>query len=78
MEKFPKQECIPVRFVPPTAVAIGGVSASDPLGDPPGCGPGDPQVWAWRPPPGQTPQLPPGCGPGDPRPDPSTFPWVWA
>ena len=32
----------------------------------PQCGPGDPQVWDWR---------PPRCGPGDPpKPDPSTSP----
>ena len=74
------KECITVGCVPPAAVAVccgGGVCLSACWDTPPGCGPGDAQVWACsplgvsleRPPPtpSQTPQPPP-------RPDPSTPP----
>ena len=58
MEKFPKQECIPVRFVPPTAVAMGGG-----VGCLPQCMLGyTPQVWAWRPPQARPLNFPLGVG----------------
>ena len=70
-----KQECIPVGYIPPTAVAVcwWGVCLSA-CWDTTRCGPGDtsPQVWAWRPP-------PPRCGSGDPPGQtPQLPPWVWA
>ena len=69
-----KQECIPVGYVPPAAVAVcwgrgrgclpqcmlGYTPLGMGLKTPPWCGPGDP--------PSQTLNLPPGCGPGDPPP----------
>ena len=72
-ELFDKQECIPVGCVPPAVVAVcwggvGGVCLSACWDiPPPGVGLETPQpypstspwVWAWRPPPGQTPQPPP-------------------
>ena len=50
-----EQECIPVRYLPPAAVAV----CWDPLHPPPGVGLEAPsQVWAWRPP-GQIPPTSP-------------------
>ena len=58
----------------------------------PWCGPGDTQVWAWRPPgcwpgdplvvgledpPGQMPELPPRCGPGNHLPWPNPSTSPW-
>ena len=74
-----KQECIPVGYVTPAAVAVGGGLDLIPLNFPLGCGPGpDPPQF---PPLGVDLDLIPlnfplGCGPG---PDPPQFPpWVWA
>ena len=59
-----KQECIPVGYVPPAAVAVRGVSTTPPEQEPPWsrhpprCGPGDP----------------PGVGLETPPADPSTSP----
>ena len=59
---IPQQECIPVRCVPPTVVAVcwgdlpqcmlGYPPPRCGPGDPPGCGPGETclKVWTWRPP----------------------------
>ena len=69
-EWIDKQECIPLRCVLPTPVAVRGVC-------PMHAGFHPPPVWAWRPPP--PPRCGPGelplrCGPGDPPAIPSTPP----
>ena len=69
---YMKRECIPVGCIPPAAVAArGSASVHTGIHIPLGCRPGDPCVWAWRP----------------PRPEPSTSPlgvgletpqvWAW-
>ena len=69
-----QQECIPVGFVPPAAVAAScGGSASVHTGI-------HPQVWAWSP--SSVVLEPPGCEPGDTPlgcgQTPQLPPWVWA
>ena len=79
------QECIPVGYVPPATVAVGGRGLPQCMlgytpgcgpGDPPGCWPGDtPQVWAWRPPRSNPSTSPLGVGLEPPPPArPSTSP----
>ena len=71
-ECFQGQECIPVGYVPPSAVAVMGVSTPPGAGNPPSRLP----PGAGTPPQEQKPHWPLGFGPG---PDPPQLPpWVWA
>ena len=73
-EKVTQQECIPVGFVPPAAVAVmGGPRA----GTTPGAGTPQSRHPPWSRHLGQIPlNFPLGCGPG---PDPPQLPpWLWA
>ena len=73
LKNYMKQKCIPVGCVLTVAVAF-STCPPPPAAGTPGCGPGDPQMWAWNPPPvwaWRPPTLarcinfPFGCGPGN-------------